>query len=333
MINLSSINTIVPVNNNLVATSALHFQESFYDSNIKYHYFEHDQLKSFLSKHSRNFMKIGLHNARSLIGNIENYRSLLANSALDVLAIVETWLKPSITNKLAEIAGYAIVRSDRRNRKKRGGGVAFYLKKNVKYSVITKSEKDSEIDYLFIKLKHANLVCGVIYKPPNIKVSNLNCIFNTISELSSTEPNILVMGDFNINLKAQESKKCTTFLENLNALSFKLISTSPTCHRTESSSILDLFTGNCTKSINNVYQSSLGRISDHDFICVDYKYKHSKSHPEVYWAREYHKIDNDSFLSDLHDCAFDRVFCCANVNDKLRCFYEMFFDTLNRLPP
>lgn len=44
------------------------------------------------------------------------------------MAVVETWLKSTHTNKTVELGDYIIVRSDRRSKtKSRGGGVAFYL--------------------------------------------------------------------------------------------------------------------------------------------------------------------------------------------------------------
>lgn len=338
MMVVSNNDTNVPTNRSssseTSSASAARSHESVYEPNTKLHYYEYGQLKSFLERHSRNFIKIALHNARSLIGNIENYRNFISNSELNIFAVVETWLKPSNTNKSVELEGYSIVRSDRCDKKKtRGGGVAFYVKKNLKYSVITKSEKGDEIEYLFIKLKQANLVCGVVYKPPDINISKLDNIFSLISDMLSTEPNILILGDFNINLKALNSNKAQKMVDLLSALSFKVIETFPTCHRTGSSSVIDLISGNCTKSINNVYQSSAGGISDHDLICVDYKYKYPKTKPDVYWAREYHKINNNSFISDLRSCAFDSVFNCSNVNEKLRCFNRLFFSILDRHAP
>lgn len=328
-------NTNVPIQPiHVFANPSPTMNETIHETGIKLQYYEYCQLKALIEKHSRNFLKIGLHNARSLVGNIENYRSFIANSELNVFAVVETWLKSSNTNKSVELNGYTIIRSDRRDKKKtRGGGVAFYVKKNIKYSVISKSEDGNGIDYLFIKLKHANLVCGVIYKPPDVNVTKLDGVFNLIAEISSTEPNVLIMGDFNVNLLVKNSYKATKMAEYLSSLSLKLVNTFPTCHKSEFSSVIDLFAGNCLSNVNNVYQSSVGGISDHDFICVDYKYKHSKANSEVYWTREYHKVDTFSFLSDLRNISFDRVFYCANVDEKLRLFNRLFFEILDRHAP
>ena len=182
------------------------------------------------------------------------------------------------------------------------------------------------------KLKQANLVCGVVYKPPDINDSKLDQIFKLLSELFSTEPNILIMGDFNINLKA-ESYKTRKLLDHLSALSFKLIVTNPTCHKSGSSSTIDIFSGNCTSNVNNVYQSSVGGFSDHDLICLDYKFKNPKANSHVYWTREYHKIEIVSFTSDLRRTALNNVFNCASANEKLRCFNDLFLEILDGHAP
>lgn len=319
---------------NPVPSTSVGVNSPAYETKTKLHYLDFKDLQSLLGRHSRNFLRIGLHNARSLVSNIDNYRSFFLNSKLNVFAIVETWLKPIHTNKSVELEGYKIIRSDRNCKKKtRGGGVAFYLKKCLKYSIIAKSDGESEIDYLFIKLTQANLVCGVIYKPPDINISKLEHIFNLILEISSIEPNILIMGDFNVNLMAQHSYKTLKMIDNLEAISFKLITTHPTCHKNTSSSTIDLFAGNCTNNSSNVYQSSLGGISDHDFLCIDYRYKLPKTVPNFYWIREFDKIDNSAFISDLRGVALNSVFDCIGVNEKLRCFNELFFSVLDHHAP
>lgn len=260
---------------------------------------------------------------------------LFENSKMNIFAIVESWLKPSVTNKSVELKGYKIVRSDRCNKdKKRGGGVAFYIKSDMKYSVICKSERDNDVDYLFIKLIQSKLVCGVVYKPPDIHVSKLDVIFNKITEICSTEANILVMGDFNINMLATDSLKTRSLVDHVNALSFKLIDSWPSCHKPGCQpSLLDLLMGNCTTNISNAYQSSIGGISDHDLICVDYRFKNSKVKPEEYWGRDYHKINAESFVSDLQNCSFNRLYYCSNANEKLKCFNELLLSTLDRHAP
>lgn len=334
MINMDT-NVIINSNHPLTPEPIVISRESIFELDIKQHHFSYENMKSRVSKHSKNFLKFALHNARSLCSNVDNYRLLFENSGLDMLGLVETWLKSSVSNKSVELSGYVLVRSDRKlvNRN-RGGGVAFYLKKNLRYSILAKSEANSEIDYLFLKLPKANLVCGIVYKPPDVSVCKLRTVFEIIAELVATEPNVLLMGDFNVNILDSNSSKCRFMVDQLNTLSFKIVNSSPTRHLPGCTpSLIDLIMGNCTQNVNNVYQSSVGGISDHDLICIDYKFKNAKTPPENYWYRDYDKINVDCFLRDLLECNLTAIYSFSNVNEKLDYFNNILLSLINRHAP
>lgn len=185
-------------------------------------------MKHFIEKPARNYIKIAFHNVRSIVKNIDYYRTFFQNSKLAVLGIVESWLKSSITNKFVELDGYKIVRSDRLlDNKKRGGGVAFYLNSKAKYKVLAKSDAGDEIDYLFVKLVHSKLVCGIVYRPPDVRVSKLNSIFELALEISATESHFVLMGDFNINLCDTSSPVTNKLIDMVKLHSVKILPLSP----------------------------------------------------------------------------------------------------------
>lgn len=331
--------TSVPINSlyfpNSASKQTVISHESIFDHNIKHHNLNYNDVKSKFSKHSKNFLKLALHNARSLPRNVENYRLLFENSEVNVLGLVETWLKPSVTSKSVELPGYTLVRSDRKlSGRNRGGGVAFYLKKNIKYSVLAKSEASSEIDFLFLKISRANIVCGIVYKPPDVNVCKFNSLFEMISEKIATEPNVLLMGDFNVNMLDSKSSKFRYMIDQLSTLSFKIINSLPTRNQPGSTpSLIDFFAGNCTENVKNVYQSSVGGISDHEMICIDYRFKNSKLPPETYWCRDYHRINQDSFLLDLQRCNLNVIYSCSNANDKVDYLNFVLLSLINRHAP
>lgn len=122
IINISYTNANRPSNSmllsNPVPSTSVGVNSPAYETKTKLHYLDFKDLQSLLGRHSRNFLRIGLHNARSLVSNIDNYRSFFLNSKLNVFAIVETWLKPIHTNKSVELEGYKIIRSDRNCKRK-----------------------------------------------------------------------------------------------------------------------------------------------------------------------------------------------------------------------
>lgn len=292
-------------------------------------------MKRFIEKPSRNYIKIAFHNVRSIVKNIDYYRTFFQNSKLMVLGIVESWLKSSITNKSVELYGYKIIRSDRLlDNKKRGGGVAFYLNSKAKYKVLAKSDAGDEIDYLFVKLIHSKLVCGIVYRPPDARYSKLNSVLELALEIGATEPYFMLMGDFNINLSDTVSSVTKNLIEMVKSMSVKILPLSPTCHKQGcSSSFIDYAIGNCTANVSNIFQSSLGGISDHDLICFDYRVKVPHQPPTTYFTREYHKINTASFVADLQRQSFDNIYYCTSVDGKLKTLNDILYSVIDYHAP
>ena len=63
---------------------------------------------------------------RSLLPKIDSVRLFISKNPFDVIAILETWLKPSTTNAEIDIPYYSITRNDCSH--KTGGGTAFYVR-------------------------------------------------------------------------------------------------------------------------------------------------------------------------------------------------------------
>ena len=83
---------------------------------------------------TRRGFKMAFLNITSLTKHIDELRILLANYPLDVISINETRLDEGILNSEIYTPGYEIVRRDR---KRNGGGVCFYIKTAINYSVPT----------------------------------------------------------------------------------------------------------------------------------------------------------------------------------------------------
>lgn len=309
--------------------------EQIFVTEIKQCHFSDVQMKNIIEKAASNFVKIGFQNVRSLLGNIDKYRLFFEHSRLSLIGIAETWLKPSNTNKSVELSEYTIVRSDRSSKtKKRGGGVALYVKKGLKHTVVARPKTGSEIDFLFLKLQTLNLVCGIVYRPPDSDMILMNEVYELVSNISSTEPNIILMGDFNINLLDTNSPKTRTLFDNLQSLCFEIVPTAPTCHKHGCrSSLIDFVSGNCLSSVNNCYQSAMAGISDHDFLCFDYRVKNRKLPPEEINYRDYDRIDWRNFTYDLSLLNLDLMYCCTTVDDKLSILNNALLSVVQRHAP
>ena len=80
---------------------------------------------------SRGF-KMALLNINGLLTHIEELNIIMCKQPVDILAINETKLDATIPDSLITIPGYDIIRNDRN---KSGGGVCFYVRSSINYTV------------------------------------------------------------------------------------------------------------------------------------------------------------------------------------------------------
>jgi hypothetical protein len=117
---------------------------------------------------------LGHINARSL--NVEDkfdeISSIVIGNQLDVFAVSETWLKPSIPSDALCIPGFSpMFRLDRKDGR-RAGGVALYVSSNLASKICQDLEHtDFELLFVEIKVNSFTFICGVCYRPPSNKFS------------------------------------------------------------------------------------------------------------------------------------------------------------------
>ena len=119
-------------------------------------------------------------NIRSLPKKIDQLRSILQASSIDVFTLSETWLHSKIDSQMIDIPGYTHFRWDREvennnQKKKKGGGLITYVKNSGMDVYVQKPEcvstNDIEIQWLKIKRPNSKTVLiANMYRPPTGKV-------------------------------------------------------------------------------------------------------------------------------------------------------------------
>lgn len=104
-------------------------------------------LKSAFSNDDFNFIHI---NPGSLKPHIDELRLLTNKVCVHAIAISESWFNEKTNDRLMAIENYNLLRHDRKN--KRGGGVAIYLRNNIKAKLLKKSRANGETEYLFLEI-------------------------------------------------------------------------------------------------------------------------------------------------------------------------------------
>lgn len=133
---------------------------------------------------------------------IEQLSTELSSLDIDIALITETHLKGHHSEGSFSIQGYTCVRRDRVGR--RGGGVAAYVRNDVKYSKLTVREECNEYETLWLSLDWNNktVICVIVYHPPkpiyDVSIFK-DYLFNNIEEIAFSHPSatILAAGDFN----------------------------------------------------------------------------------------------------------------------------------------
>ena len=145
-------------------------------------------------------------NIRSLSKKIDQIRSILQCSTIDILTLSETWLHTKVDSQVIEIQGYTNYRLDREiynknHTKKRGGGLITFVKEGSMdvYVQDHVSTKDIEIQWLKIKRENSKtILIANVYRPPSGKVDQaIKLIEKGIPSYQIPNEETIIIGDFN----------------------------------------------------------------------------------------------------------------------------------------
>ena len=155
-------------------------------------------------------------NCRSLLPKLGEIRDLLALLPVSILALTETWLDGSSDDAI-KVPGYQFVHKPRGGH---GGRVAFLIKDDISFQLLDHSKHNlpsSSYEGLFISVSHkrGTTLMGVIYRPPGHNLDEFsNEIDFLLSEILKKNKEVLLLGDFNIDLLKVNNHKVTTNFYN-----------------------------------------------------------------------------------------------------------------------
>lgn len=168
---------------------------------------------------SKKCLKVAHFNVENLNVHKESFFSQVENFNLDIIAISESFLKPVISSLPYNLAGYNFIRNDREV--KEGGGVAVYINQLFNYKIISASQPvySNKPEYLILEISHGwKLLLCVVYRPP--KAGQLNELFDILANLVPQYLNIVIIGDFNIDLNSDrqvyDKTQLLQLVDNLN---------------------------------------------------------------------------------------------------------------------
>ena len=187
------------------------------------------------------------------------------------------------------------------------GGTLLYLDKNIKY----KLRKDLNIYHngmiksTFVEIinkNEKNMVAGCIYKHPKQTIPDFsdNHLLPLLEKLSHKNKQILIMGDFKIDLLNYNDKYTANFLDTMFSYSYLPLINTTTRVTDHSKTLIDnIFYNNPMLNITAGNISSV--ISDHliQFL-IEPSSSNAKLEQTYQLQRCYKNFDKTKFKNDLH---------------------------------
>lgn len=155
-------------------------------------------------------------NILSLTRKIDQLRAWLAYNDPNIITISETWLTDDTTDSDIKLDNYTVYRADRGSR---SGGVATYIKNNIKSQLIIPKVKPEQFEGIFVKVilnENKQLIIGNIYRPPSFpKLESVKNIISTVSSIDNLSE-LILMGDFNLNWLDPTTSSVRNLFNDLN---------------------------------------------------------------------------------------------------------------------
>ena len=208
-------------------------------------------------------------NARSINNKFLKIRDIASHIFPEVLCIQETWGKNATTDY--SIQGYhkpefAVRAGDGMNL---GGGVGAWIRADTDYEVIKSPFKAKEIETQTLLLPDLDMIVINVYRPFGDKDTFISTLMSHLDKLIKEYPsvNIMMMGDFNLNL-SNRTEHTETFIEDTINRGFLQQVTLPTRSTDDNSTIIDhVYSKSKLPSRSDIIIEDL---SDHNLILTSY---------------------------------------------------------------
>ncbi len=289
-------------------------------------------------KHSKGISFCSL-NVRSIFKNLDEVSTILENGNIDMLLLQETFLTNYITNDMIHIDGYNILRSDRDagSGKRGGGGLMVYYRKSLNVTHLIDSNlcnHDIEYQWLCLNLKDTRKTyIGNIYCPPDGNRKNaLELVENKLFDLTPNNPDFVIMGDFNIDLKHPNKAESRAELSLCRSFMMKQLIQEPTRITSTSETLIDHVIINRE---DLYYQSGVLDVSpsDHSLIYVIRKKAKIENNITYIWARSYRKYNWASFRRQIESTCWQEVLTAETVDEAVEIFYDIFLKIIDQHAP
>ena len=142
-------------------------------------------------------------NARSILPNIDQLRSLCFLEHFDVVEVCETWLSANILDCEISTDGYNLIR---KGRNRHGGGVLLYINCAIPYRPLQLPFPELELVLAECHLNSHPFAIASFYHPPTSTIDTMSKLHDIVSLLRLQNfSNLVLCGHFNTDPSRQTS--------------------------------------------------------------------------------------------------------------------------------
>ena len=333
------------VRNNLINTLHLNDENNLFTTK-KSLYYDIDGLVKVLNSTSNDSLSIFSLNIQCINSKL-NQLKLLINQlnqnkvVLDVLCLQESWVNPNDDIELFNLDGYHMISKPLNPNCSKHGGLLMYINNSIKIINIEKFDGYRTFEGLLVNLKTIdNKTMGLlnIYRPPsneNRTIDDfLSEFFTLLTKLHSQNKNLILTGDFNIDLLDLEHfQKHASFFDSMLNLHFTPKITFPTRFGNTHATLIDHIYCKCTTTNSSSLSGILlSDISDHcpTFIVINSKVQCKPCTPKFIYRTIYSAESDLKFKSELENVKFDDILDFSENGDP-NSNYRIFLSTIVNL--
>ncbi|XP_066020848.1 uncharacterized protein [Pocillopora verrucosa] len=281
--------------------------------------------------------KLASLNINSLSVHIDELRILLSDRPIDILAINETKLDDTIGDNEIHISGYESIRRDRSTNGRSGGGVCFFIRSEINYSV--RSDLICEqIESLTVEIKKPRsrpFAVMTWYRPPDSSIDLFRPFEELIGKLDSENIEYYVLGDLNCNMAAPKFDKSTNILSNIaDVYGLDQLITEHTRITDKSRTLIDLIFTNTPDRVVCSGVSHIG-ISDHSLVYVFRKVSiesTTNKHTTLRY-RKFKNFNSDHFRNDIGQQDWSSIESYSDPNLMWAAWKQLFLECVNKHAP
>lgn len=291
-----------------------------------------DQLCTELNKFP-SALKVCHINAQSIPSHYDEFFELFSDGTADIIAVSETWFKPSLQSCLYSLPGYDLFRNDRIG--KGGGGVAVYVRSQFVTTVLHSSPQPYTLspEFLFVEIRAGPdpLLLGVVYRPP--KAGRWSILEDALIEVMCKYHHTIILGDFNADLLRDHFDSLQ--LQNMmRSLSLNILPSGPTYHHTSTShSLLDLIVVSDLDSVVSHGQLPVPGISGHDLVYLAYSLVFPRVENNIITFRDFKNFDLKACLDDAVELPWHNIVSMTDINSKISFFNDMILYIFDKHAP